>query len=36
MHLAVLVTNTDSSAFAQVRPKYAEKFARMIRSVRPQ
>ncbi|WP_425039006.1 type 1 glutamine amidotransferase [Primorskyibacter sp. S187A] len=35
MHLAVLVTNTDESAFAQAHPKDGEKFTRLIQSVRP-
>lgn len=35
MHLAVLVTNTDESPFAQRHPKDAVKFARLIASVRP-
>ena len=35
MHLALLMTNTDESAFAQAHPKDGEKFARLIQSVRP-
>lgn len=35
MHLAILMTNTDESAFARARPKDGEKFAAMIRAVRP-
>jgi GMP synthase-like glutamine amidotransferase len=35
MHLALLMTNTDESAFAQRHPKDGEKFAQLIRSVRP-
>ena len=35
MHLAVLMTNTDESAFAQAHPKDGEKFAALIRGVRP-
>ncbi len=35
MHLAVLMTNTDESAFAARHPKDGEKFAAMIHSVRP-
>ncbi len=35
MHLAVLVTNTDESAFAQAHPKDGEKFPAMMRRVRP-
>lgn len=35
MHIAVLMTNTDESEFAQCHPKDGEKFAAMIRSVRP-
>jgi GMP synthase-like glutamine amidotransferase len=35
MHIAVLMTNTDESEFAQRHPKDGEKFAAMIRSVRP-
>lgn len=35
MHIAILMTNTDESEFAQARPKDGEKFASMIRSVRP-
>jgi GMP synthase-like glutamine amidotransferase len=35
MHLAVLVTNTDESAFAQRHPKDGEKFPAMLRTVRP-
>ncbi|PSL17890.1 type 1 glutamine amidotransferase [Shimia abyssi] len=35
MHLAILMTNTDESEFAQVRPKDGEKFTRLINEVRP-
>lgn len=35
MHLAILMTNTDESAFAQAHPKDGEKFAALIRAVRP-
>lgn len=35
MHLALLMTNTDESAFAQRHPKDGEKFAQLIQSVRP-
>ncbi len=35
MHLAILMTNTDESAFAQTHPKDGEKFAALIRAVRP-
>jgi GMP synthase-like glutamine amidotransferase len=35
MHLALLMTNTDESAFAQAHPKDGEKFAQLIQSVRP-
>lgn len=35
MHLAILMTNTDESAFAQRHPKDGEKFAALIHSVRP-
>lgn len=35
MHLAVLMTNTDESAFAQRHPKDGQKFADMIAAVRP-
>lgn len=35
MHIALLMTNTDESEFAQARPKDGEKFTTMIRSVRP-
>jgi GMP synthase-like glutamine amidotransferase len=35
MHLALLVTNTDDSAFAAHHPRDAEKFAAMIAEVRP-
>ena len=35
MHLAVLMTNTDESDFAQSHPKDGEKFATLIRTVRP-
>lgn len=35
MHIAVLMTNTDESEFAQCHPQDGEKFTTMIRSVRP-
>ena len=35
MHLAILMTNTDESAFAQNHPKDGEKFRDLIHSVRP-
>lgn len=35
MHLAVLMTNTDESDFADRHPRDGEKFATMIASVRP-
>ena len=35
MHLAVLMTNTDESDFAQRHPKDGEKFRTLIQSVRP-
>lgn len=35
MHLAILMTNTDESAFAQAHPKDGEKFAALIHAVRP-
>jgi GMP synthase-like glutamine amidotransferase len=35
MHLALLVTNTDDSAFAARHPRDGEKFAAMIAQVRP-
>lgn len=35
MHLALLVTNTDESEFAQKHPKDSEKFPSMMRAVRP-
>ena len=35
MHLAILMTNTDESDFAQAHPKDGEKFAALIHSVRP-
>mgnify|MGYP000194579110 CR=1 FL=1 len=35
MHLAILMTNTDESPFAQAHPKDGEKFAALIGSVRP-
>lgn len=35
MHLAILMTNTDESAFAQNHPKDGEKFTTLIHSVRP-
>ena len=35
MYLAILMTNTDESAFAQAHPKDGEKFAALIHAVRP-
>lgn len=35
MHLAILMTNTDESEFAQAHPKDGEKFADLIHLVRP-
>lgn len=35
MHLAILMTNTDESAFARARPKDGEKFTTLIKEVRP-
>lgn len=35
MHIAVLVTNTDQSAFAARHPRDAEKFTVLLRGVRP-
>lgn len=35
MHLAILMTNTDESAFAQAHPKDGEKFTALIHGVRP-
>lgn len=35
MHLAILMTNTDESAFSQVWPKDGEKFATMVHERRP-
>lgn len=35
MHLAILMTNTDDSAFARKHPRDGEKFADLIRLVRP-
>ncbi len=35
MHLAVLMTNTDESDFAQAHPKDGEKFTALIHTVRP-
>ncbi|MBM3613990.1 MAG: type 1 glutamine amidotransferase [Alphaproteobacteria bacterium] len=35
MHIALLMTNTDESEFAQARPKDGKKFTTMINSVRP-
>ena len=35
MHLAVLMTNTDESDFAQRHPKDGDKFAQLVHSVRP-
>ncbi len=36
MHLALLMTNTDESDFAQKHPKDGEKFTSLIKSVRPE
>lgn len=36
MHIAILMTNTDESAFAQRHPKDGEKFSILLREVRPQ
>lgn len=35
MHIAVLMTNTDETDFAQRHPKDGEKFSRLIKEVRP-
>jgi len=35
MHIAILMTNTDESDFAQQHPKDGEKFTRLIHLVRP-
>jgi len=35
MHIAVLVTNTDESAFADAHPKDGEKFASLVHLARP-
>lgn len=35
MHIAVLVTNTDQSAFAARHPRDAEKFTALLKGVRP-
>ena len=35
MHIALLMANTDDSAFAQSRPKDGEKFASMLHLLRP-
>lgn len=35
MHIAVLVTNTDQSAFAARHPRDAEKFTTLLKAVRP-
>jgi len=35
MHLAILMTNTDESAFAQRHPKDGKKFTTLIQNVRP-
>lgn len=35
MHLAILMTNTDESAFAQAHPKDGEKFTHLVHLVRP-
>jgi GMP synthase-like glutamine amidotransferase len=36
VHLAILMTNTDESAFARRHPKDGEKFSALVRSVRPE
>jgi GMP synthase-like glutamine amidotransferase len=35
MKIAILITNTDDSAFARARPDDGEKFARLIQGARP-
>ena len=35
MHIAVLVTNTDQSAFAARHPRDAEKFTVLLKGARP-
>lgn len=35
MHLAILMTNTDESAFSQVWPKDGEKFSALVQELRP-
>ncbi|MBX2884060.1 MAG: type 1 glutamine amidotransferase [Granulosicoccus sp.] len=35
MHIAILMTNTDESAFAQKHPKDGEKFQRLLSPLRP-
>ncbi|MAS06515.1 MAG: glutamine amidotransferase [Ahrensia sp.] len=35
MHLAILMTNTDESTFAQAHPKDGEKFTALIHAARP-
>ncbi|SFL65697.1 type 1 glutamine amidotransferase [Shimia aestuarii] len=35
MHLAILMTNTDETEFAQARPKDGEKFTILIKELRP-
>ena len=35
MHLAVLMTNTDESAFSQAHPKDGEKFQALLQELRP-
>lgn len=35
MHLAILMTNTDESPFAQQHPRDGEKFTTLLRAVRP-
>lgn len=35
MHIALLMANTDESAFAQARPKDGAKWARLLAEVRP-
>ena len=35
MHIAILMANTDESAFAQAHPRDGEKFSGLLRGVRP-
>lgn len=35
MHIAILMANTDESAFAQAHPRDGEKFSALLRGVRP-